>query len=224
MHVTTRSKAARSARTNYKKGLQTRDKIMTAAEETVFELGFHKASAREVVGRSGVTTGVIQHHFGTYEAVLLAVVERAAARLHDQLEAAEVLDGNPRDRLGRVVDIVWDYYRQPHYLSYLEIYLNLLRDPETSDATREAIVKVNDDIERMWEGLVARMMGRTGTPVAFRRLLFGAMRGLALSRQLNDGRPEFAGERELFVEAMAAHLMKPNGSRGAEQTVRERST
>lgn len=198
--------AAKGKRTNYKKGLETRDKILTAAEECVSELGMHRASSREVVRRSGVTFGVIQHHFGTYEAVLLAVVERASARLNAQLADVEVADGAPRQRLEQVADIVWNYYRQPSYLSYLEIYLNLLRDPATSEATRTEIVKIDDDMDHMWERLIIRVLGKKATTAALQRLLFGTMRGLAVSRWLNDGRLDFKKERALFIEAMASQL------------------
>jgi AcrR family transcriptional regulator len=196
----------KATRTNYKKGLETRDKILTAAEESVFELGLHRASSREVVRRSGVTFGVIQHHFGTYEAVLLAVVERAAARLSVELSNVEVEEGTARDRLDQVAEIVWEYYRQPYYLSYLEIYMNLLRDPATTETTRGEIIRVNDEIERMWERLIVRLMGRKGTTAALRRLLFGTMRGLAVSRWLNDGRLDFKEERALFIDAIAGQL------------------
>lgn len=201
-------------RTSYRKGLATRASIIDAAEQCIFELGFHRATSREVVKRSGVTFGVIQHHFGTYEAVLLSVVERAAARLREGLAAAEISTGTTQERIARVADIVWTYYQQPHYLSYLEIYLNLLRDPATTEATRNEIIKINNDIEALWVDLMVRNLGAAGKSTSLRRLLFGTMRGLAVSRWLHEGRLHFTSEREIFVEAIAAYIDAHGGLGG----------
>ena len=200
------SQTKATPRRTYRKGLTTRTSILDEAEQCVFELGFHRATSREVVKRSGVTFGVIQHHFGTYEAVLLAVVERAAARLRESLASAEISSGTTRERVAQVADIVWEYYRQPHYLSYLEIYLNLLRDPATSEATRLEIVRINNEIEELWADMMVRTLGPVGRSMTLRRLLFGTMRGLAVSRWLNEGRLDFSAEREMFVEAIAAYI------------------
>jgi len=43
------------------------------------------------------------------------------------------------------------------------------------------------------------------------RLLFGAMRGLAVSRWLNEGRLDFVEEREMFVEMLSAYIDQLSG-------------
>src|SRR5690606_2660936 len=82
--------AARRKGDGYKKGAETREKLISAAQDAIHELGFNRASSREVARRSGLTFGVIQHHFGSYEAVLVAVVTREGERLRTLLADAEI--------------------------------------------------------------------------------------------------------------------------------------
>ena len=100
---------ARSHKRNGK-GAATRDRVIQSAEECIAELGFNRTSSLEVARRSGVTFGVIQYHFGTYEAVLIAVVERAAAGLSSMLENAVVSGPSTRQKVQSIADIVWSYY------------------------------------------------------------------------------------------------------------------
>lgn len=199
-------------RTNYRRGLETQALVLQAAEQTIISLGFNRASSREIVRRSGVTWGVIQHHFGSYEAVLLAVVQRALDLLRVTLSEVDIPDGDTETKVAHVADIVWDYYSRPHYLSYLEIYLNLLRDPATSEATRLELVKVNAEIETLWQDLTQRLFGHSRRFDSLQRLLFGTLRGLAVSRWLNEGRLNFEAERELFVRAISAYLDSTDGA------------
>jgi TetR/AcrR family transcriptional regulator, regulator of cefoperazone and chloramphenicol sensitivity len=190
-----------------RKGSATRAAILSAATESIAELGLSRTSSHVVVRRSGFTFGVIQHHFGTYNGLLLAVVEAASAGLRNLLSELKPDEGaSTRDRVTAVADVVWDYFRRPEYLSYLEIYLHLLRDPDASDATREAIQAFDADVEQVWRSTVQRLFGEALGEAAFQRVLFGAMRGLAVSRWLNDGKPDFANERAIIADMLAKYV------------------
>jgi AcrR family transcriptional regulator len=189
-----------------RRGAATRASIIDIAEQCVSDLGLGRTSSREIVRRSGFTWGVIQHHFGTYNAVLLAVVERASSRLREMLAQVPAGTGSTVDRVARVVAVVWDYFQRPEYLGYLEIYLHLLRDPEASDQTRRAIRAFDVDVEAVWSEAVGRLLGPAVADAAYQRLLFATMRGLALSRWLNEGRPDFADERAIFTAMFAEHI------------------
>ena len=54
--------------------LATRERVIAAAVDSILERGFYRASSNEIARRAGVTWGVIQHHFGTREALMLAVL------------------------------------------------------------------------------------------------------------------------------------------------------
>jgi TetR/AcrR family transcriptional regulator, regulator of cefoperazone and chloramphenicol sensitivity len=190
-----------------RRGTATRTAIVAAAAECISELGMSRTSSREIIRRTGFTWGVIQHHFGTYNAVLLAVVESASSGLRDMLSELKPDEtASTRQRVAAVADVVWDYFQRADYLGYLEIYLHLLRDPEASDQVRAALRAFDVDVETVWASAMRRLFGEAIVDAAFQRILFATMRGLAVSRWLNEGRLDFAGERQIFVDMLAEYV------------------
>ncbi len=211
----TRSNGARSSRskaemtaprrsaTGYKKGAETRERLITAAQEAIHELGFNRASSREIARRSGLTFGVIQHHFGSYEAVLLAAVAREGDRLQELLTTAEIAGNTTEEKLACVADLVWGFVSRPENLVYMEIHSNLMRDPETSAEALELLHGGTERIEELWLALMRQAFDQQEPDPGLRRLLFATMRGLAISGWMNRGELTFERERAIFVEAMA---------------------
>lgn len=67
-------------RRSYEVGVESRRKILDAAEELIAERGFEKTSIVEISKRSGVSRGSIPWHFDNKDGVLLALVERVTDR------------------------------------------------------------------------------------------------------------------------------------------------
>jgi AcrR family transcriptional regulator len=188
------------------KGAATRARVIIAAQDAIYDLGFSKASSREIMRRSGLTFGVIQHHFGTYEALLVATIEHAVESQRALLATLEVEGTTTEEKLTWIADAIWEYYKRPAYVTYLEIYTNLVRDPSTSEEAIEGIKKINAEVERLWGDLMRRTFGRTPEQFVLQRLLFGTMRGLAISRWLNQGKRAYSAERQMLVAGLAAYL------------------
>jgi TetR/AcrR family transcriptional regulator, regulator of cefoperazone and chloramphenicol sensitivity len=196
----------RRAATGYKKGAETRERLITAAQQAIHELGFNRASSREIARRSGLTFGVIQHHFGSYEAVLLAAVAREGDRLQETLATAEIAGNTVEERLACVADLVWNFVSRPENLVYMEIHSNLMRDPETSAEALELLHGGTQRIEELWLDLMREAFDQQEPDPGLRRLLFATMRGLAITAWMNQGELTFERERAIFVEAMAPYF------------------
>jgi AcrR family transcriptional regulator len=192
-------------RRNYRKGEETQERMISAALDTVYELGFSKASSREIARRSGVTFGVIQHHFGNFESLLLAACEQSRTGIRAMLAGAEVKGVTTEEKLTFIADLVWKYFSGPVYISYLEIFTNLSRDPATSEQTRKKLRSGTREVEKLWLDLMLRTFGPGHHDLVLMRLLFGTMQGLAVMRWMNNGRLNLAQERRLFVAAVAAY-------------------
>src|SRR5579862_4513669 len=94
----------------------TRARLIDATIDCILEEGFYRASSNKIAKRAGVTWGVIQYHFGTREALMLAVHERGVAELDRCLVDAEIVGETLEERLGSFVDSLWAYYRRPEFL------------------------------------------------------------------------------------------------------------
>ncbi len=191
-----------------KKGAETRARVIEAARACISELGYHRASSNEIARRAGITWGVIQYHFGSRESVLLAIVDGAVDELASKLDAVVIAGSTPTERLAWVTEIVWSYFSSPHYLAYLEIYMNLIRDPGASGEARRRLAEIDSEIGLRWHRIAAEVIGSIDA-LTVERLLFASLRGLAITRMLTGEGSDLGEERRLLIEALAPLLDQP---------------
>lgn len=85
------------------------------------EEGFAAASARHIIKRAGVSWGVIQHHFGDRDGLLIAVIEDAVDRLVTSLEV--LAEPEPVTETQDLVRATWDAFANPKAMAGLEILI-----------------------------------------------------------------------------------------------------
>jgi AcrR family transcriptional regulator len=200
----------------------TRARVLDAAVACILEEGFYRASSNQIARKAGVTWGVIQYHFGTREALLLAVHERAVEELVQCLDDAVIVGDTLEARLESFADALWSYYRRPEFLAYTQVMLNLSHDPTTAESTRQTLDAVHQRIVVRVPALVREVLGdhvsdddvdETG------RFLYNVIRGLALDQELLEAMPiapgstraAFAAQRARLVQALARSV-QPGGA------------
>src|SRR5581483_4172238 len=99
---------------------ETRGRVIDAAIACILEEGFYRASSNEIARRAEVTWGVIQYHFGTREALLLGVLQRAAAELQHDLGETTIDGATLVERIDQLATLVWGYYARPEFLAYMQ--------------------------------------------------------------------------------------------------------
>jgi TetR/AcrR family transcriptional regulator, regulator of cefoperazone and chloramphenicol sensitivity len=194
----------------------TRARVIDAAVACILDEGFYRASSNKIARRAGVTWGVIQYHFGTREALLLAVHERGLDELDRCLADAVIAGTSVEARLGSFVDALWGYYRRPEFLAYMQVMLNLSHDPTTAESTQAALKSVGARVNARVPALARAVVG---TDVPHReierigRFLYNVVRGLALDQELLEAMPiahssatEFDEQRAELVRALARSI------------------
>jgi TetR/AcrR family transcriptional regulator, regulator of cefoperazone and chloramphenicol sensitivity len=195
----------------------TRARVIDAAVACILEEGFYRASSNQIARRAGVTWGVIQYHFGTREALLLAVHERGLEELARCLSDAVIKGETVEARLGSFVDALWAYYRRPEFLAYMQVMLNLSHDPTTAESTRDAMQSVQYHVEERMRSLVREVLGEECTDEQVEetgRFVYNVVRGLALDQELIEAGPldprssasDFDAQRARLVRALARSL------------------
>ncbi|EGG28704.1 transcriptional regulator, TetR family protein [Aequoribacter fuscus] len=104
-----------------RKALATRERILQAVVELINESGFSGATSGQIARRAGITWGAVQHHFGTKDDILLAIIERSQQVYLDQLQSAQLAKGPLSQRIDHFVDAVWEHYRSDLYFAFSEI-------------------------------------------------------------------------------------------------------
>jgi AcrR family transcriptional regulator len=187
---------------------------MQATIDCILEEGFYRASSNRIAARAGVTWGVIQYHFGTREALLVEVFNDAMQELFEMLRAAEIAGTTFEERLESLADVIWAFYRQPRFVAYEQLALNLTHDPRTADETLATMSRLDTKIGKRLGELVAAVVNEAAAGVLPPGTLLQILRGLAVGLVLNEavpGRtPRSAArrtgdpERRVLLDALAA--------------------
>ena len=113
------------------KSLRTREKLIESTISLIRRGGLAAASAKRIAQGAGMTWGAAQHHFGSKEQILEAIV----ARSHDnfvtrfaEMDATASFD----ERITAFVSGMWEHYRSEVYLATIEIIM-AERDPDQED-------------------------------------------------------------------------------------------
>ena len=69
---------------------KTRERVIDATIECILDEGLYRASSNRIAKRAGVSWGVIQHHFGSREALLREAFQEGMSELIDLLESAVI--------------------------------------------------------------------------------------------------------------------------------------
>jgi len=187
-----------------------RQRVIDAAIACITDQGFYRASSNAIAERAGVTWGVIQYHFGTREALMLAVLEEGTRRLDDIVVTAEITGETVTERVAQYMDILVKYYGSTDYLAFSQVLINLTHDPRTSQQTRETMARIGESVNPELNRLQRKVLAGTGIRrQAVRSLLFHSLRGLALSHLMLETLPEqphtprhFPEQRRLLAEAL----------------------
>lgn len=78
-----------------------RARLLIAAMEVFSRQGYSAATVREIVEHAGVTKPVLYYYFGSKEGLFVALMNWAAARMVDVLEAAVRQSGTAKERIFR---------------------------------------------------------------------------------------------------------------------------
>jgi AcrR family transcriptional regulator len=189
--------------------------VIEAAVASILERGFYRASSNEIARRAGVTWGVIQHHFGTREALLLAVLEDGANRFVDLVSGASIEGATATARVDQLLDLLAEHYGTRSYLAYLQILLNMDHDPQTSAEVRRTMRSVAERSSEHLRRLIVEVLGPQEGDPDLATTVFLTLRGFALSQQLlgtmgydavDAKRSRMEEQRRLLARIVGAYL------------------
>jgi AcrR family transcriptional regulator len=211
----------RGARRTRQPEPDSRQRVIDAAVKCIIEQGFYRASTNAIAERAGLSWGVIQYHFGSREALMLAVLEEGCHRLLEDLSTADIVGETLTERIESYYAILVRYYAHPEYLAFVQVLLNLRHDPRTSEQTLETMSSLGEPVasqrKRLDKMLFAGMEVRNRT---VRGMVFNLLRGLALSEAMLDTLPfeherlikDLAAQRRLAVQALSQFIGNESGT------------
>ena len=120
--------------------MQSRERVLDAAELVMATEGFDAATVARVVEESGVPLSSVYHFFGSKEGVLLAVMERGAQRFFADLPEPLERVGTAAEHLRAVVaNAAEALERHPNFLRLLIVFA--VQPSNASDGDVTAVVR-----------------------------------------------------------------------------------
>jgi len=212
VRTSTRIGGARDARrTQEERSAETRRKLIDAAIDFICENGFAAMTTTLVAERAGVSRGALQHQFGARYDLLAAVIDHLSNEISNRtLALADVLPVRSlsfEDRIDAAIKAYWEIYTSNTFLAVLNIFLGVKDDPEQYRPLQRHMVTFYQMNDETWLKLVADSPLPKSQLLAARRVLFGALRGLAIGQVLGTQRTAMGAEfrifREMFVTVLA---------------------
>jgi AcrR family transcriptional regulator len=168
---------AHKRRTQTERRRETRGLILDATVQSLIERGYARTTTLEVQKRAGVSRGALLHHFPSKAELMAAVVRHLAMLRGVELSRRAGLLPEGGDRIGAVLDLLWEGFRGPLFHVAME-----LRIAARTDVDLRAILV---DVERELRGhIIARCRELFGPRIASRP---GFERAMDISLQLMIG-------------------------------------
>jgi AcrR family transcriptional regulator len=186
-----------------------RTQIIEAAIASILEVGFYRSSTNEIARRANVSWGALQYHFGTREALLLAIVQELDHRFQEDITNATVVGKNVEQRITSLYQVLSRHYDTPTSFVRLQVVLNLQHDPDTSDDVMAELTQNAAKSEVHVRRLLRDAIGAKATKADI-DALFYALRGFAFSKQLSSvlavegSRPPGPDTVKRFLRGIAA--------------------
>ena len=106
----------------------TRRRLIDAALEVMRQSGYASLTISKVTQRAGVTNGAMQYHFRSRDDLLLAVLDAVYPVLLIPFGGLTAEGLDVRERMSRLVDMLWAIYSRPEYLVAWDIALGARGD------------------------------------------------------------------------------------------------
>ena len=193
----------RQRRRTQERADRTRELVIEETIKCIREEGFSAASTRHIIERAGVSTGVVQYHFGDRDGLLTAVIDHAintlVTSINDVADEVEAIE-DPEDRMRALTDAAWRGFLNPASLSAMEILI----------ATRSFRAKLGtEQLAGLQPGLdrIARVVGnRSPHAEAIADLLWAAPLGLMVGQMVTEFPLPTDPQREAMAQLLIDHL------------------
>lgn len=126
-----------------------REEILVATIAEIEKSGMSALRVSDIAGGLGVSSGLVFYHFDTKDALLVEALEYAVVRDADRLDKALAKEGEPLDRLRRVLTSYGPTGAAHGWTLWIEAWSTALREPPIQASLRKLDERWRDALERV---------------------------------------------------------------------------
>lgn len=138
-----------------RKSAKTRERVLRATIDCIFELGYNLTTTDKVAARAQVSRGAMLHHFPNRRELIVAAVRYLnEQRLASFLSEEELIqNSSERSLIGAGIDVYWKQLASPLFVVFQELQVLSRTDAELRDALDAAL----SDSDTAWRATVERV-------------------------------------------------------------------
>lgn len=201
-HTERKKSRFRNPRTQEERSATTRRQLIDAAVECLSELGYLESTVEVVAKKAGVSRGAVQHHFGSRNNLLIAVVDDFGLSLAEPAEISRNL--SMAARVDAVVEHTWEQVRRPHFIAVVQVWLATRNIPDVVQITGKKIAHFERELDQRWQELFSDINVSPQQIAVTRHIVLAALRGLALRALYRKGRATWNQEIAALKKMVAA--------------------
>lgn len=164
--------------------LDSRDRLIEATRRCLLERGHAACSVKAIAELAGVNHGLVHHHFGSKEGLLVAVAEREAKRRRDLLVQAGSREGLPPLILDSLLP------DREFFHLVIEFFAMARRMPRVGQVVQSALRQHRDTLAGVLDSADESLAPR----------LMASLMGLALWSSLDESVPARDIARRIIAE------------------------
>lgn len=189
----------------------TRERLIQAALDEIFEVGYHTATTQGIAQRASVSRGALLHHFPNRADIVIATMEALLDDGTSQIKAVTNELQSGAASLADFVDFLWRLFSGRFFYLSLEMITESRNDPELRVRMIPVVRRFHEALDEIWTQFCAGSGRAPHQARVILNLTVCLMRGMGVQTVL---RPEPGYYREMVEawKALLPHLI--NGAPG----------
>lgn len=203
------SRPRRSEKPAQARSIAMREKLIGAALEVIYDLGYNSASTPEFSRRAGVSRGALLHHFPTRSDIIIAAMEELLGEGTREIRETASRVARQEVGLGDFVEFLWQMFSG----RFFYISLEFINEARTDAELRERMIPVVRDFHAALDGIWGEFEKQAdGLPQSTRvalNMTVCLVRGMGVQTVLKDDPDYFRSMLEAW-KTILPQLLRSN--------------
>lgn len=204
------SQKKRTERPAQARSIATREKLIRAALDVIYDVGYNSASTPEFSRRAGVSRGALLHHFPTRSDIIIAAMEELLGEGTREIREVAAKVALKEVSLGDFVEFLWLLFSDRFFF----ISLEFINEARTDHELRTRMIPVVRDfhvaLDGIWEEFVKQAEGQPQATLVALNMTVCLLRGMGVQTVLKDDPDYFRAMLETWKVILPQLLTDEN--------------
>lgn len=197
----------KSERPTQARAIAMRGRLIEAALDSIFELGYRSASTPEFTRRAEVSRGALLHHFPTRSDIVVAAMEHLLSTGTQEIRDIAVKVAREEVSLEEFVEFLWQMFSGRFFYLSLEFINEARTDPKLRERMIPVVKDFHEALDGIWTTFEKQADGEPGTTRVALNLTVCLVRGMGVQTVLKHDPVYFRSMLEVWKKILP-HLLE----------------